>query len=164
MCGCFHNKREVNRVFYQAGAADINTSVSRGDAIATAERTLYGTYNGHPTKLEFFVRPDGFAALTYVIQIQNVTTGTWYEAFVDAHNNTLLSVTDFVRKASVGPVKLLGSAYFNAFLLVIQYNVIPYDTADPTVYGFDDIENPQNLAVSPNGWHQEFNTTTNQTE
>jgi hypothetical protein len=36
--------------------------------------------------------------------------------------------------------------------------------ADPTVYGFDDITDPQNLAASPNGWHQEFNTTTNQTE
>jgi extracellular elastinolytic metalloproteinase len=127
-----------------SGAADINPSVSRGDAIDTAERTLDGTYNGHPTKFEFFVQPDGFAALTYVIQIQNVTAGTWYEAFVDAHNNTLLSVTDFVRKAA--------------------YYAIPYVAPDPTDLGFDNITDPQDLAASPNGWHQEFNTTTNQTD
>jgi extracellular elastinolytic metalloproteinase len=149
-------------LFHQAGAADINPSISCGEAIATAESTLDGTYNGHPTKLEFFVQPDGFAALTYVIQIQNVTAGTWYEAFVDAHNNTLLSVTDFVRKASVGSVKQLNSAYFNGFfLLVIQYHALPFDTPD---VGFDEIEDPQIPAASPNGWHQEFNTTTNQTE
>ncbi|SRR6266702_2560393 len=117
--GCFDN--EVNRVdcFYQAGAADINPSVSLRDAIATAEKTLDGTYNGHPTTLEFVVQPNGFAALTHVIQIQNKTTGTWFEAFVDAHNDAVLSVTDFVAKASVSSAKQLDSANSDGFFLFI---------------------------------------------
>jgi hypothetical protein len=76
MCGCVPLKKVVNQAdSYQAGAADINPSVSRGDAIATAERALDGTYSGHPATTEFFVQPDGFAALTYVIQIQNELRG-----------------------------------------------------------------------------------------
>ncbi|KAH9053788.1 Fungalysin metallopeptidase-domain-containing protein [Lactarius vividus] len=126
------------------GSADINPSVSLSDAIATAEMTLYGTYNGHPSKLEFVVKPCGFAALTHVIQIRNKTAGTWYEAFVDAHDNTVISVTDFVANS--------------------QYRVIPVTAKDPGIEGFFDVMNPQNLAASPNGWHQEFNTTTNRTD
>ncbi|KAH9051918.1 Fungalysin metallopeptidase-domain-containing protein [Lactarius vividus] len=125
-------------------SADIKPSVSLSDAIATAEMTLYGTYNGHPSKLEFVVKPCGFAALTHVIQIRNKTAGTWYEAFVDAHNNTVISVTDFVANS--------------------QYRVIPVTANDPGIEGFFDIMDPQNLAASPNGWHQEFNTTTNRTD
>jgi hypothetical protein len=112
-------RRKLTRsiLFYRAGAANINPSVSRGDAIDTAERTLHGsTYNGHLTKPEFFVQPDGFPALTHVIQIRNETAGTWFEALVDAHNNTLLSVTDFVRKASVGSVEQLVSAFYYTVL------------------------------------------------
>lgn len=67
--------------------------------------TLSGTYSGQPTKLEFVVKPDGQAVLTYAIQIQNDTARRSYEAFVDAHNNTLVSLTDFVAKSSVGSAK-----------------------------------------------------------
>ncbi|KAI9434966.1 Fungalysin metallopeptidase-domain-containing protein [Lactarius indigo] len=125
--------------FYQAGAADTNASVSLTNATATAEKTLAGTYNGHPPKLEFVVQPNGFAALAHVIQIQNETTGTWYEAFVDAHNNTLLSLTDFAARAS--------------------YLVLPIHEQDPT-QGFNTITDPQDMSASPNGWHKEFSTTT----
>jgi hypothetical protein len=116
MCGYFDIvvTRLLTRsiLFYQAGAADINLFVSRGDAIATAERALDGIYNKHPATLEFFVQPDGFAALTHVIQTQNETAGAWHEAFVlDSRNNTLLSVTDFVRGASVGSVKQLDCRF-----------------------------------------------------
>ena len=60
------NNGVVNQVdpFFQAGAADVNPSVSRGDAIVTAERLLDG---GRPETLEFFVQPDGFAAFTHVV-------------------------------------------------------------------------------------------------
>ncbi|KAI9434877.1 Fungalysin metallopeptidase-domain-containing protein [Lactarius indigo] len=62
--------------------------------------TLDGTHNGHPATLEFLIQPDGSAVLTHVIQIQNEAAGTWVQAFVDAHANKVVSVTDFVAKAS----------------------------------------------------------------
>ncbi|KAH8983999.1 Fungalysin metallopeptidase-domain-containing protein [Lactarius hatsudake] len=126
-----------------SSSADINPSVSLDDAIATAEKTLYGTYNGHPQKLEFVVKPCGFAALTHVIQIHNKTAGTWYEAFVDAHDNKVISVTDFVAKAT--------------------YRVLPITAEVPDTEGVLDVVDPEDLAVSPNGWHQEFTTVTNAT-
>ncbi|KAH9173732.1 Fungalysin metallopeptidase-domain-containing protein [Lactarius sanguifluus] len=116
-----------------SSSADINPSVSLDDAIATAENTLYGTYYGHPPSLEFVVKPCGFAALTHVIQIHNKTAGTWYEAFLDAHDNKVISVTDFVAKAT--------------------YRVLPITAKDPDTKGFLDIMDPEDLAVSPNGWH-----------
>ncbi|KAH8978800.1 Fungalysin metallopeptidase-domain-containing protein [Lactarius hatsudake] len=125
-----------------SGSADINPSVSVDDATATAEKALKGTYNGHNTTLEFVVQPNGYAALSRVIQIQNDTAGTWYEAFIDAHNNTLLSVTDFASKAS--------------------YRVLPIHEQDPT-QGFQTVIDPQDMTASPNGWHEEFSTTTNLT-
>ncbi|KAH9020568.1 Fungalysin metallopeptidase-domain-containing protein [Lactarius pseudohatsudake] len=127
-----------------SAAADINPSVSITDAIATAERTLAGTYDGHPPTLEFVVKPNGFAALTRVIQVHNKTAGTWYEAFVDAHSNTVISVTDFVAKAS--------------------YLVIPFSAEDFNTEGFVTTTDPQNLNASPNGWHQEFANATNTTD
>ncbi|KAH9173736.1 Fungalysin metallopeptidase-domain-containing protein [Lactarius sanguifluus] len=142
----FNNNRKVSSFsssfVEHSGAADTDPSVSLADAITTAEKTLAGTYNGHPPTLEFVVQPNGFAALTHVIQIQNEATGTWYEAFVDAHNNTLLSLTDFVAKAS--------------------YRVLPIHEQDPT-QGFQTITDPQDMSASPNGWHQEFSTATNLT-
>ncbi|KAH9029338.1 Fungalysin metallopeptidase-domain-containing protein [Lactarius deliciosus] len=125
-----------------SAAADINPSVSIDDAITTAERTLAGIHDGHPPKLEFVVKPCGFAALTHVIQIHNKTAGTWYEAFVDAHDNKVISVTDFVAK----------------------YLVIPFTAEDVNTDGFVMTTDPQNLNVSPNGWHQEFTDTTNSTD
>ncbi|KAH9020571.1 Fungalysin metallopeptidase-domain-containing protein [Lactarius pseudohatsudake] len=125
-----------------SGSADVNPSISVDDATATAEKALKGTYNGHNTTLEFVVQPNGYAALSHVIQIQNDTAGTWYEAFIDAHNNTLLSVTDFVARAS--------------------YRVLPIHEQDPT-QGFQTVIDPQDMSASPNGWHQEFSTTTNLT-
>ncbi|KAH9029325.1 Fungalysin metallopeptidase-domain-containing protein [Lactarius deliciosus] len=125
-----------------SGSADVNPSISVEDATTTAEKALKGTYNGHKTTLEFVVQPNGYAALSHVIQIQNDTAGTWYEAFIDAHSNTLLSVTDFVARAS--------------------YRVLPIHEEDPT-QGFQTIIDPQDKSASPNGWHQEFSTATNLT-
>ncbi|KAH9174152.1 Fungalysin metallopeptidase-domain-containing protein [Lactarius sanguifluus] len=125
-----------------SGSADINPSVSVGDATATAEQALKGTYNGHNTTLEFVVQPNGYAALSHVIQIQNDTAGTWYEAFIDAHSNTLLSVTDFGARAS--------------------YRVLPIHEQNPS-QGFQTIIDPQDLSASHNGWHREFSTATNLT-
>ncbi|KAH9013761.1 Fungalysin metallopeptidase-domain-containing protein [Lactarius hengduanensis] len=54
-----------------SGSANQTPTVLLSDAIATAEKALVGTHNGHPATLEFLIQPDGSAALTHVIQIQN---------------------------------------------------------------------------------------------
>lgn len=91
-------------MFHAARIASSKPSSSLQDAISTAERTIDGHFNEHPATLEYLVKDDGSVALTHVIQIQNEDTGTWVEAFVDAHSNTLVSVIDFVTKASVMPI------------------------------------------------------------
>ncbi|KAI0266683.1 Fungalysin metallopeptidase-domain-containing protein [Gloeopeniophorella convolvens] len=123
-------------------AASSDPTVSLDDAITTAERALGGSFNGHPATLEFLAQPDGSAALTHVVQIQNETTGAWFEAFVDAHTNELLSVTDFVARAS--------------------YRVLSINKEYPT-QGFQVLTDPQDLSASPNGWHSDGKTTTTTT-
>ncbi|KAI0302901.1 Fungalysin metallopeptidase-domain-containing protein [Multifurca ochricompacta] len=122
--------------------ADKIPTVSLADAISTAEQALGGTYNGHPATLEFLVQPDDSAALTHVIQIQNEKEGKWFEAFVDAHSNKLLSVTDFVTKAS--------------------YLVLPINE-EVLTQGFQTLTDPQDLTASPDGWHSDGTTSTTTT-
>ncbi|KAI9434881.1 Fungalysin metallopeptidase-domain-containing protein [Lactarius indigo] len=120
-------------------SADQTPTVPLSDAIATAEKAQDGTHNGHPATLEFLIQPDGSAVLTHVIQIQNEHTGTWVEAFVDAHSNKVVSVTDFVAKAS--------------------YRVVPINQDDPT-QGFLTLVDPQDLIASPLAWHNDGTTST----
>ena len=75
--------------------------MSLEDAIAKAETLLNGKFNEWPATLEFVAKQDGTLSLTHVVQIQNDKTGAWFEAFVDAHSNELVHVTDFVTKATV---------------------------------------------------------------
>ncbi|KAF8261950.1 Fungalysin metallopeptidase-domain-containing protein [Lactarius quietus] len=127
-----------------ASATDITPTVSLEDGITTAEDTLSGTYDGQATRLEFVMQTDSHAVLTYAIQIKNDTVKTSYEAFVDAHDNKLVTLTDFVAKAS--------------------YLALPITEQDTTgSQGFQTITDPQIAAASPNGWHAEFNTTNNLT-
>ncbi|KAJ7477392.1 Fungalysin metallopeptidase-domain-containing protein [Mycena latifolia] len=118
-------------------------TVSLEDAIAAAEATLDGTFNEHPATLEFLAQEDGSLALTHVMQIQNEETGAWFEAFVDAHTGEVLSVTDFVTKAS--------------------YLVLPLKEEILT-QGFQTLVDPQDLTASssfsPQGWHSDGTTTT----
>ena len=65
------------------------------------EGPLNGRYNGHPARLVYLARPDGSLSLAHGVQIGNVEANTLYEAFVDAHTGTLLSVTDFTSNAVV---------------------------------------------------------------
>ncbi len=76
-------------------------SISAADAISKAESELSGTYNQHPTKLEFVAKQDGSVALTHVVQVRDDTKALWYEAFVDAHTGDIVQLTDFVAHASV---------------------------------------------------------------
>ncbi|KAF5346156.1 hypothetical protein D9758_009963 [Tetrapyrgos nigripes] len=112
------------------------------DAISTAEQALSGTYNQHPTTLEYLVKDDGSAVLSHVIQIQNEEAFTWHEAFVDAHTGELVSVTDFVASAT--------------------YLVLPIEKQNIT-QGFETLTDPQNTASSPQGWHSNGTTSTTDT-
>ncbi|KAH9030754.1 Fungalysin metallopeptidase-domain-containing protein [Lactarius pseudohatsudake] len=125
-----------------SGSANQTPTVSLNDAIATAEKALAGTHNGHPATLEFLIQPDGSAVLTHVIQIQNESAGTWVEAFVDAHSNKVVSVTDFVAKAS--------------------YRVLPFNEEILTE-GFQTLTDPQDLTASSLGWHNDGTTSTTTT-
>ncbi|KAF5346161.1 hypothetical protein D9758_009964 [Tetrapyrgos nigripes] len=122
--------------------ASSTPSVSVEDAIATAEQALDGTYNQHPTALEYLQKDDGSAILTHVIQIANEEDFTWFEAFVDAHSGELVSVTDFVNDAS--------------------YRVLPIKK-EVLTEGFETLTDPQNLNSSPQGWHSTGTTSTTDT-
>ena len=86
-------------------------TVAVEDAIASAEATLDGKFDAEnfpePT-LEWFVKDDDSVVLTHVFQVRNEEASTWYEAFVDAHTGELVSVTDFVAKASVSACCMRG--------------------------------------------------------
>ncbi|KAH9030752.1 Fungalysin metallopeptidase-domain-containing protein [Lactarius pseudohatsudake] len=125
-----------------SGSANQTPTVLLSDAIATAEKALDGTHNGHPATLEFLIQPDGSAALTHVIQIQNERAGRWVEAFVDAHSNKVVSVTDFVAKAS--------------------YLVLPFNQ-EVLTQGFQTLTDPQDLTASSLGWHNDGTNSTTTT-
>jgi extracellular elastinolytic metalloproteinase len=92
---------------YLAKIAPSKPAIAVKQAISTAEGLLGGKYNDWPASLEYVLKPDNTAALTHVVQIQNDATGVWYEAFVDAHSNELVSVTDFVARATVSELFFL---------------------------------------------------------
>ncbi|KAF9020455.1 hypothetical protein BDZ89DRAFT_958355 [Hymenopellis radicata] len=110
-------------------------SVAVEDAISMAENMLGGTFNQWNSTLEYLVKEDNTAALTHVVQIQNQDTGAWFEAFVDAHSGELLSVTDFVAKAS--------------------YLVVPFEDETLDEGGQVLLQDPENLKASPQGWHSD---------
>lgn len=81
--------------------ASSKPSISVDQAITTAQNAIGGKFNNFPPTVEFFVKPDDTVVLTHVVQIRNENAGIWVEAFVDAHTNELVSLVDFVSKASV---------------------------------------------------------------
>ncbi|KAM5541593.1 hypothetical protein V8D89_004783 [Ganoderma adspersum] len=117
-------------------------SVSVTDAISKAESELGGTYNQHPTKLEFVAKQDGSVTLTHVVQVRDDSNAMWYEAFVDAHTGDIVQLTDFVAHAS--------------------YRVLPI-TKQNITQGFEMLTNPQNTAASPFGWHSDGVNNSNDT-
>ncbi|KAJ7065817.1 Fungalysin metallopeptidase-domain-containing protein [Mycena amicta] len=117
-------------------------TISLSAAIAAAESALAGTFNSHPATLEFLALEDGSVALTHVMQIQNEETGTWVEAFVDAHSGEVLSVVDFVTQASY-------------LVLPIQEEIL--------TQGFQTLVDPQDTLASPDGWHSDGTTNTTTT-
>ncbi|KAG8906518.1 hypothetical protein FRB99_006738 [Tulasnella sp. 403] len=107
--------------------------ITEAQAISAAESNLGATHNNWPTKLEYVLQENGQAVLTYVVQVEK--QDHWYEVFVDAATGKVVNVIDFVAEAS--------------------YRALPFTKADPTSGSFSLISNPQDLSVSPNGWHQD---------
>ncbi|KAJ7235397.1 Fungalysin metallopeptidase-domain-containing protein [Mycena rebaudengoi] len=97
--------------------ASSTPSILFDDARATAEEHLGG---------------DGSAALVHAFQVRDEAAGTWYEALIDAHDGKLLSVVDYVSKAS--------------------YRVIPIKKQS-VPDGFETLRDPSDRAASPRGWH-----------
>ncbi|KAF8223985.1 metalloprotease [Tricholoma matsutake] len=119
--------------------ASSTATVSLDAAIKTAEDALDGRFNDHPATLEYFVGADGAVALTHVMQIKNEAAGTWFQAFVNAHSGELVSIVDFVTKAS--------------------YLVLPVQKELPT-QGFEILTDPTDTIASPSGWHSTGGTNT----
>ncbi|KAL5486280.1 hypothetical protein ACEPAI_7326 [Sanghuangporus weigelae] len=103
--------------------------ISVDQAIAAAEQRLGGAHNEIPTSLEFYVKDDNSAVLTHVVQVES---DHLLEAFVDAESGEVIAVNDFTADS--------------AFL------VIPINLQDPRD-GQQVIENPEDLAASPDGWN-----------
>ncbi|KAJ7133812.1 Fungalysin metallopeptidase-domain-containing protein [Mycena filopes] len=113
-------------------------SVSFADAKSTAESALGGSYLSEiPSTVEYFAKDDGSVVLVHVLQVRNEAAGTWYNAFVDAHDNTLVSLTDYVAQAS--------------------YLVLPM-SKETLTQGFETLVDPQDTKASPLGWHSDGTT------
>ncbi|KAJ7895017.1 Fungalysin metallopeptidase-domain-containing protein [Mycena leptocephala] len=124
--------------------APTTPAVSFDDAKTTAESALDGTYLAEiPSTVEYFANDDGSVSLVHVLQVRNEAAGTWYNAFVDAHSNKLISVTDYVAQAT--------------------YHVLPI-TKETLLQGFEDVVDPADVEASPFGWHSDGTATINTTD
>ncbi|CAL1708409.1 unnamed protein product [Somion occarium] len=125
--------------------ASADPSIKVEDAIKTAEEKLGGKFDAEnfpaPT-LEYVAQADGSAKLAHVFQVRNEDANRWFEAFVDAHSGDLVSVTDFVSKAT--------------------YRVLPINK-EVLTEGFENLTDPQDTIASPQGWHSDGTTTTTTT-
>ncbi|KAG8692625.1 hypothetical protein FRC09_011074 [Ceratobasidium sp. 395] len=107
--------------------------ISVDAAIAKAASALGGEYNGWPTKLEYVATDTGDLILAHVMQMQNMHSGEWKQAYVGADDGKLVNVVDFVADHS--------------------YRVVSKEYQDPTQnYGV--VHEPADPAASPELWHQ----------
>ncbi|KAK7687628.1 hypothetical protein QCA50_008842 [Cerrena zonata] len=132
--------------FVKARSAKVSEpTVTVEDAIKAGEEALNGKFVADEfpePSLEYVAQQDGSLKLAHVLQVRNEEAGTWYEAFVDAHTADVISVTDFVSKAT--------------------YRVLPIQKQDPRE-GFETLADPQDTVASPQGWHSDGTTTTTTT-
>ena len=93
---------EVTNVnLFLARIASQYPSIQVSEAIRSAEMTFPGNYSGHPTKLEYFYKQDGSAALVHSIQIEDIYNAVSLEVYMDAHTGEAVGSTDFVSFAKV---------------------------------------------------------------
>ncbi|KAJ7199328.1 Fungalysin metallopeptidase-domain-containing protein [Mycena rebaudengoi] len=112
-----------------ASIASSTPSILFDDARATAEEHLGGSHDGLPTAE---LKQIGIFRHVHAFQVRDEAAGTWYEALIDAHDGKLLSVVDYVSKAS--------------------YRVIPIKKQS-VPDGFETLRDPSDPAASPRGWH-----------
>ncbi|KAK1224030.1 hypothetical protein PQX77_013091 [Marasmius sp. AFHP31] len=122
--------------------ADSTPTVDVNTVIPKIEEKLQGKKNEIEPTLEYLALEDGSVALVHVFQVRNGMK-SWYEAYVDAHTGELLSVSDFVTKASAQNLLSLNDHE--------QYRALPAWRQDITE-GLQYILNPEDKEVSPNGW------------
>jgi hypothetical protein len=94
--------------FTPESIASSKPTITVQQAITTAENAIGGKYNNFAPTVEFFAKPDNTVVLTHVVQIRDEDAGIWVEAFVDAHENKVVSIVDFVTKASVSSNLAVG--------------------------------------------------------
>ncbi|KAL0062592.1 hypothetical protein AAF712_010526 [Marasmius tenuissimus] len=111
--------------------ADSTPTVDVNAIIPKVEEALQGKKNEIEPALEYLVQQDESVALVHVFQVRNEELNSWYEAYVDAHTGELVSITDFVSKAS--------------------YRALPAWKQDIRE-GLELLANPENPISSPKGW------------
>ncbi|KAG8742831.1 hypothetical protein FRC10_000877 [Ceratobasidium sp. 414] len=112
-------------------------------AIMKAEQALGGKYDGWPTELKYFATDSDHVVLAHVVQIQNMHSGEWKQAYVDANSGKLVNIVDFVADAS--------------------YEVVPLENQDFREGGFRVVNDPQDPKASPEGWHESNGVKTTET-
>ncbi|CAE6434636.1 unnamed protein product [Rhizoctonia solani] len=101
-------------------------------AIALAEEITSGKWNQQPAGLKYTLGDDGSCYLTYAVQVQGISDGSWKQLFIDAHDGQVRNTVDFVADAS--------------------YQVVPLDHQDPT-QSYTIVKDPQDKVASPHGWY-----------
>ncbi|KAG9125120.1 hypothetical protein FRC07_008916, partial [Ceratobasidium sp. 392] len=114
-------------------AADANPLLTPVEAILKAEKDLGGKYNQWPTKLEYYATDTDHVALVHVVQIQNMHSGEWKQAYVDAKDGNLLNIVDFVADHS--------------------YRVVPLEYQDMRDE-YEIVNEPADPNASPKLWHE----------
>ncbi|KAL0062589.1 hypothetical protein AAF712_010523 [Marasmius tenuissimus] len=132
--------------------ADSSPTVDINTVIPKVEEVLQGKKNEIEPTLEYLALEDGSSALVHVFQVQD-EMNSWYEAYADAHTGELVSVTDFVAKASVSTLwafhpqaQNLPSPNHHE-----QYRALPAWKQDIRE-GLQYLLNPEDEEVSPKGW------------
>ncbi|CAA7265706.1 unnamed protein product [Cyclocybe aegerita] len=100
------------------------------------EKVLRGEARSESAHLAYLARSDGLASLVHLVEVINLKEGRWFEAYIDAHSGELLSVTNFVSRAS--------------------YYAIPISKASIAA-GQEMIVDPEDYEASPLGWHNDGN-------
>ncbi|KAK0492028.1 hypothetical protein EDD18DRAFT_1358450 [Armillaria luteobubalina] len=117
----------ANAAFKNGEAAALGSSFVETSNIASSSPSV--------SVDSIIVQSDGSIALTHVLQVQNKETNAWYEAFIDAHSEEILSVTDFVAQAT--------------------YSAVPVTKASVAECE-ETLVNPEDFDSSPGGWGEKW--------
>ncbi|KAF7770265.1 hypothetical protein Agabi119p4_6239 [Agaricus bisporus var. burnettii] len=85
----------------------LKATLTLEEAIKVAEEALRGTYvpptspsasatSDDKSSLQFLANADGSATLVYSVPVKNDSQGTYFQAYVDAHEPKIVAATDYV--------------------------------------------------------------------